>query len=95
MRGRRPHYKILSKESINTLTDDIIFKGETTNNRIINLKNNNSFIVIDFSSKITIVFAQYSQNTSNEQFEKYEKIEEMVYNGSGVNTWSKGFNVFP
>ena len=93
--GADRNCKILSKESINTLTDDIIFKGETTNNRIINLKNNNSFIVIDFSSKITIVFAQYSQNTSNEQFEKYEKIEEMVYNGSGVNTWSKGFNVFP
>ena len=50
---------------------------------------------MDFSKKVTIVFAQHTQNISSEQFEEYTKMYEMAYDGTGVNTFSKGFNLFP
>ncbi len=51
-------YKILSKQNMNTLVDDIILKSKTNSKKIINIKNNNDFIIIDIPKKITIVFAQ-------------------------------------
>jgi len=90
----KSRHQILSEEAMNILINDIILKNET-NNKVINLKNNNEFIIIDISKKVTIVFAQRTQNISSEQFEKYTKMYELAYDGTGVNTLSKGFNLFP
>ena len=89
------NHKILSEENMKILIDNVIFKNETNDNKIINLKNNNEFIIIDISKKVTIVFAQHTQTISSEQFEEYTKMYEMAYDGTGVNTFSKGFNLFP
>ena len=93
--GSKIQHQILSEDAMNILINDIILKNETNNNKIINLKKYNEFIIIDISKKVTIVLAQHTQNILSEQIKEYNKIEEMVYDGTGVNTFSQGFNLFP
>lgn len=87
--------KILSNQSLSILFDDIIFKNKPVSDKIISITNNNSFIIIDVPKKIIILLSQHTKNTPKEQPETYEKIKKLVYDGSGVNSFSKAFNLFP
>jgi len=91
---RKNRHKILSDESVNILINDIILKNKT-DKKTIKLEANNEYIIIDTSKKITIIFAQCTQNISSEQFKEYAKIYELAYDGAGINTFSKGINLFP
>ena len=88
-------YKLLDKESIDSLINDILYNETEKNDAFVCLGYNGGLILIDIKKKITIVYAQHAQNMPAEQLKMYPQLRKLTYDCIGVDTWSKGYNMFP
>ena len=91
----RNGYKLLDKESIDSLINDILYNETEKNDAFVCLGYNGGLILIDIKKKITIVYAQHAQNMPAEQLKMYPQLRKLTYECIGVDTWSKGYNMFP
>lgn len=91
----RNGYKLLGKESIDLLINDILYNETEKNDAFVCLGYNGGLILIDIKKKITIVYAQHAKNMPAEQLKMYPQMRKLTYECIGVDTWSKGYNMFP
>ena len=88
-------YQLLSEESTNLLINELMNNETEKNDAYVCVGYNGGLILIDIKKRITIVYAQHVHNLTVQQLEMYPKLRKIVYEGIGVDTWSKGYNLFP
>ena len=88
-------YRILSKESVDILINELIYKETEKNDAFVSVGRHGGLVLIDTKKKITIVYAQYVKDMPLEQFEMYPNLRKLVYECIGADTWSMGYNVLP
>lgn len=88
-------YRLLSRESVDVLINDIIYKETEKDDAYVCVGYNGGLIIIDTKKKITIVYAQHIHNMPVNQLEMYPQLRQCVYECIGTDTWSMGYNMFP
>lgn len=88
-------YRLLSRESVDILINDIIYKETEKDDAFVCVGYNGGLILIDTKKKITIVYAQHIRNMPVNQLEMYPELRRCVYECIGTDTWSMGYNMFP
>lgn len=88
-------YRLLSRESVDILINDIIYKETEKDDAFVCVGYNGGLILIDTKKKITIVYAQHIRNMPVNQLEMYPQLRRCVYECIGTDTWSMGYNMFP
>ena len=87
-------YRLLSPESVDMLINELIYNETDKNDAFVCIGYNGSLVLIDIKKKITIVYAQHLMNMGVKQLEMYPILRKTVYECIGVDTWSKGYNLF-
>ena len=88
-------YRLLSRESVDVLINDIIYKETEKDDAFVCMGYNGGLLIIDTKKKITIVYAQHVKNMPVNQLEMYPQLRQCVYECIGTDTWSMGYNMFP
>lgn len=89
-RGRR----LLSDYSVDTLINGLIYNETEKEDAYVSVGYHGNLILIDIKKKITIVYAQHKRQPGDNQHEMYPKLRRLVYECIGVDTWSRGYNIF-
>lgn len=87
-------YRLLSRESVDILINDIIYKETEKDDAFVCVGYNGGLVLIDTKKKITIVYAQHIRNMPVNQLEMYPELRRCVYECIGTDTWSMGYNMF-
>lgn len=88
-------YQLFSNESIRTLVNSVLNKDSDSSGSLIINGYANDYILIDFDNNVVIVYAQSDKESSQSRIEVYNQIKWLTYDGIGVNSFSKGYNLFP
>lgn len=88
-------YQLLTEENTDILLNELIYKETEKQDVYISIGRHGGLVLIDRKKKISIVYAQNVRNMPLEQLEMYPKLRELVYECTGVDTWSMGYNVLP
>ena len=87
-------YRLLSEFSVDVLINQLIYKETEKDDAYVSVGYHRSLVLIDIKKKITIVFAEHLKDIGASQLEVYPKMRKLVYECIGVDTWSKGYNIF-
>lgn len=89
-RGRR----ILSDYSVDLLVNGLIYNETDKEDAYVSVGYHGNLILIDIKKGITIVYAQHNRRLNDNQPEMYPKLRKLAYECIGVDTWTRGYNIF-